>query len=48
MAIDSKHPEYEKRLRQWVKCRDVLEGEDAVKAAGDKYLPKMDDKGSSS
>lgn len=26
---------------QWSRARDVLAGEDAVKAAGERYLPKM-------
>jgi hypothetical protein len=41
MPIDSLHPKYKDRLPQWSKCRDAFEGEDAIKAAGVKYLPKL-------
>ena len=27
---------------QWSRARDVIAGEDAVKAAGEKYLPRLD------
>ncbi|HWQ92216.1 MAG TPA: DUF4055 domain-containing protein [Clostridia bacterium] len=40
--MNSTHPEYEAALPAWVRARDVLAGEDAVKAAGEKYLPRMD------
>ena len=42
MAADSVHPDYEASARVWARARDVLAGEDAVKAAGEKYLPKLD------
>lgn len=35
------HPEYVKWAPIWRKCRDVLSGEEAVKAAGELYLPRM-------
>lgn len=41
MPIDSTHPKYEVRKKQWQKCRDAFEGEDAVKLAGITYLPKL-------
>ncbi len=41
MPIDSVHPKYQMRLSQWQKCRDAFEGEDAIKAAGVTYLPKL-------
>lgn len=41
MAYDSTHPVYDSRLKQWQKCRDAYEGEDAIKAAGVKYLPRL-------
>lgn len=41
MPIDSKHPKYKSRESQWKKCRDAFEGEDAIKAAGTLYLPKL-------
>ncbi len=41
MPIDSVHPKYKERAPQWRKCRDAFEGEDAIKAAGTLYLPKL-------
>lgn len=38
---DTQHSSYDKGLSRWKKCRDVLEGEDAVHAAGAAYLPKL-------
>lgn len=40
--VDTKHPEYARRLPQWAKCRDVAEGEDVVKQRGAQYLPRLD------
>ena len=34
------HPEYNKYKGLWLKIRDVIEGEEAVKAKKDTYLPK--------
>lgn len=42
MATATTHAEYEARVAAWARARDVLAGEDAVKAAGEKYLPRMD------
>jgi len=42
MALGSKHADYDAAAAEWSRARDVLAGEDAVKAAGKKYLPKMD------
>ena len=36
------HPEYVRRAGQWLKIRDAFEGEDAVKARGERYLPRRD------
>lgn len=41
MPISTTHPKYTKYLPQWTRCRDVVEGSDAVKNAGVKYLPKL-------
>lgn len=41
MPISTTHPEYTKYEPQWTRCRDVVEGSDAVKKAGVKYLPKL-------
>jgi hypothetical protein len=42
MAIDATHREYDASVPAWVRARDVLAGEDAVKAAGEKYLARLD------
>ena len=36
------HPDYAAIPPDWSPARDVSVGEDAVKAAGEKYLPWMD------
>lgn len=41
MGVDSKHPQYLERVEEWQRCRDACSGEDAVKAAGDLYLPRL-------
>ncbi len=42
MAVNSTHPDYDATLPAWLRARDVVAGEDAVKAAGEKYLPRLD------
>src|SRR5512145_1394590 len=42
MPVNSTHPDYDASLVAWSRARDVLAGEDAVKAAGEKYLPRLD------
>jgi hypothetical protein len=42
MPVDSTHPDYDARLPAWLRARDVFAGEDAVKAAAEKYLPRLD------
>ncbi len=41
MPIDEQHPEYDAALPSWSRARDILAGEDAVKAAAEKYLPRL-------
>lgn len=41
MSVDARHPEYTAREGQWQRIRDCMEGEDAVKTASTKYLPKL-------
>lgn len=41
MSVETKHREYSSALSLWKKCRDVAQGEEAVKAAGTLYLPKL-------
>ena len=42
VARDSTHADYNAKALEWSRARDVLSGEDAVKAAGKKYLPRLD------
>ena len=42
MDVNSTHPDYDAAAAQWSRARDVIAGEDAVKAAGEKYLPRLD------
>ena len=42
MPVDSTHPDYDANLPAWLRARDVFAGEDAVKAAAEKYLPRLD------
>lgn len=37
------HPQYDDALPAWLRARDVLAGEDAVKAGGEKYLPRLEE-----
>lgn len=41
MPIDSTRKEYASMSPSWSKCRDVVAGQDAVKAKGQGYLPKL-------
>jgi hypothetical protein len=42
MPVNSLHPDYLEMLPAWSRARDVIAGEDAVKAAGEKYLPRLE------
>ena len=42
MPINGTHPEYDENIEAWSRARDVIAGEDAVKAAGVRYLPRLD------
>jgi hypothetical protein len=42
MPVDSTHPDYDANIVAWQRARDVFAGEDAVKAAAEKYLPRLD------
>ncbi len=42
MDINATHPDYDRAALQWSRARDVIAGEDAVKAAGERYLPRLD------
>lgn len=40
-GVRSTHKDYDAYEAKWQRCRDAAAGEDAVKAAGTKYLPKL-------
>jgi hypothetical protein len=42
MPVNSTHPEYDASAADWLRARDVLAGEDAVRAARERYLPRLD------
>src|SRR5512138_2232718 len=42
MRAHSTHADYDGFLPAWSRARDVLAGEDAVKAASERYLPRLD------
>lgn len=42
MPANSTHADYDAALPGWIRARDLLAGEDAVKASGAKYLPRLD------
>ena len=42
MPVDSTHSDFDAQLPAWLRARDVFAGEDAVKAAGVRYLPRLD------
>ena len=46
MPTDSTHPDYDASAAAWLSARDVFAGEAAVKAAGERYLPKLDSQSS--
>lgn len=41
--VSTHHPDYDANLKKWKRCRDCVDGEDAVKAAEDTYLPRLSD-----
>jgi len=42
VPVNSHHPDYDANLPAWQRARDVIAGEDAVKAGGEKYLTRLD------
>ena len=41
MPVNSTHPDYDATIAAWERARDVIAGEDAVKARGERYLPRL-------
>ena len=46
MPVNSTHPDYDSNLPAWLRARDVFAGEDTLKSAGERYLPKLDSQSS--
>ena len=42
MPVNSSHPAYDEHLPSWLRLRDVLAGDEAIKRAGEKYVPRLD------
>ena len=42
MNVNATHPDYDAALPIWLRARDVMAGEDAVKSGGEKYLPRLE------
>ena len=42
MPANPPHPDYDANLVAWLRARDVIAGDDAIKSAGEKYLPRLD------
>jgi hypothetical protein len=42
MPVNTTHAEYDGALLAWLRARDVIAGEDAVKSAGERYLPRLE------
>jgi len=42
MPVNATHAEYDAALPGWLRARDILAGELRVKAAGEKYLPRLE------
>ncbi len=39
--VNTHHSAYDRMADRWLRCRDVVEGQDAVFAAGTRYLPRL-------
>jgi hypothetical protein len=42
VAANTTHADYEANLPSWLRARDVIAGEDAVKRGGEKYVTRLD------
>jgi hypothetical protein len=43
MAVDATHPEYDRYLPKWKRCRDAIAGQDALHKAAKEYLAPLQD-----
>jgi hypothetical protein len=42
VPVNSTHPDYDANAAAWLRAREVMSGEDAVKEAGERYLPRLE------
>lgn len=42
-GVRTRHKDYDKYDAKWKRCRDVMDGQDAIHAAGECYLPKLNE-----
>ena len=42
MPVNSTHPDYDENLAAWLRIRDVLAGDRAIKRGGEKYVARLD------
>jgi len=42
VPANTTHPDYDASLPSWLRARDVIAGDDAMKSAGELYLPRLD------
>lgn len=42
-GVRTTHPDYDKLSPKWQRCSDVVDGQDDLHKAGEKYLPKLTD-----
>ena len=42
-GVRTTHPDYDRLFPKWKRCSDVVDGQDAMRGAGEAYLPKLRD-----
>jgi len=42
VPVNTTHAEYDANLAAWTRARRVMAGEDAIKAAGEVFLPRLE------
>jgi Domain of unknown function (DUF4055) len=42
MSVTTTSPRFSQHVEKWTRCRDTISGGDAVKAQGQKYLPRLE------
>ena len=39
--VNTHHLDYDRQILKWQRCRDAVSGQDAIHAAGERYLPRL-------